>query len=92
MCGQNENVGKNTIESAEEVELDMNSATYGRADKWASHGDVTTSLTHYQTSQYGIMDRFSNISNTINFGFFEVNTNFQNIFFCSSLVLVPNSA
>ena len=46
MCGQNENVGKNTIESAEEVELDMNSATYGRADKWASHRDVTTSLTH----------------------------------------------
>ena len=38
---------KNSIE-AEEVELDMNSATYGRADKWASHGDVTTSLTYYQ--------------------------------------------
>ena len=83
---------KNSIE-AEEVELDMNSATYGRADKWASHGDVTTSLTHYQTSQYGIMDCFSNISNTINFGFFEVNTNFQNIFFVRPLCLkVPNSA
>ena len=45
------NAGKNAIEAevTEEVEeLDMNSATYGRADKWASHGDVTTSLTHYQ--------------------------------------------
>ena len=44
-------IGKNAIEAEvtkEVEELDMNSATYGRADKWASHGDVTTSLTHYQ--------------------------------------------
>ena len=47
-CGT---IGKNAIEAEvtkEVEELDMNSATYGRADKWASHGDVTTSLTHYQ--------------------------------------------
>ena len=45
------NAGKNAIEAEvtkEVEELDMNSATYGRADKWASHGDVTTSLTYYQ--------------------------------------------
>ena len=42
-------IGKNAIEAEvtkEVEELDMNSATYGRADKWASHRDVTTSLTH----------------------------------------------
>ena len=40
-------IGKNAIEAEvtkEVEELDMNSATYGRADKWASHGDVTTGL------------------------------------------------
>ena len=52
-------IGKNAIEAelTEEVEeLDMNSATYGRADKWASHGDVTTSLTHYQ-AHLGVQPR-----------------------------------
>ena len=52
-------IGKNAIEAEltkEVEELDMNSATYGRADKWASHGDVTTSLTHYQ-AHLGVQPR-----------------------------------